>query len=363
MKMFRTVVSVFCLFLFLQACSNQAVHVYEESSYGVPLEVPPDLIKPSLKDELSILRSTDKSDSSGKNPQSCACDTAMPVLPEQGSVQLHRDAGQRWLTLQGEPKDIWPWIRDFWLKNDFQLSIEDPLTGLVETDWKQLRKNLPMEGEKAAEQDKHESRIYSVPTREKFRVRLEPGEQSGSTDLFLTHRGVELLADGKLIVWKLRASDLELESEMLRRLMLFLGIEQQKQGGSLAGQARHLKYASIIENNKQQLLLKVDVEFARIWRRAGLILDRMNFIIEDRNRSVGTYKVKHKDPLKDEDVKEEKGWFSSMFSGDSQVISEYKIVLRDEGSSTHIAVLDVSGKPVDKEVSKKILEEMLGYLQ
>jgi len=364
------IVSLAVITLLLQACSNQAERVYEESSFGVPLEVPPDLTTPSNQDDLSFLNNLDESAIFTKNKSSCPCESAeanLPVLPEQEHIGLGRDGALRWLVLQGEPRNIWPWIRDFWLKNNFKLSIEDPVIGLIETDWRQQRKNLPVEeyqgNIKVAEQDTVESKIYAVPTREKYRVRLERGERPGTTNVFLSHRGVELLADGKMIVWKLRSSDVELEAEMLTRLMVYLGGERKKLGGPLASTNQHLNIASLIKDESGHPMMKIDMEFSSIWRRIGLILDRMNFLIEDRDRSVGTYHLRFKDPLKNDDVKEEKGWFSGWFSSDTAESTNLQIVLRDEGTATHITVHDQDGKFSSEEKARRLLQEMINHLQ
>ncbi len=361
--------------LLSQACSNPARLVYEESSFGMPLEVPPDLTKPSTQDDLSFLDSEpDKGMAASlvKNSSACPCEDTqlnLPVLPVQEHIKIARDGAQRWLVLQGEPRNIWPWIRDFWLKNDFKLSLEDPVIGLIETDWKQQRNNLPLEGQaeskkKVAEQDVIDSKIYAVPTREKYRVRLDRGEQAGTTEVFLTHRGVELLTDGKLIVWKLRPTDVELEAEMLARMFAYLGNERKKLNASLASTNQHLNIATLIKDESGHPTLKIDIEFAHVWRRIGLILDRMDFIIEDRDRSVGTYHLRFKDVLKDEELKEEeKGWFSSWFSSDTKESPNLQVVLRDEGSSTHITVRNPDGKFSSEEKATSLLNKIINHLQ
>ena len=110
--------------------------------------------------------------------------------------------------------------------------------------------------------------------------------------------------------------------------------------------------------------MKKNIEFIRLWRRVGLVLDRMDYIIESSDRSVGSYHLRVKDPLIDENVKEEKGWFSSLFSGDDGTdSSRIQVVLRDEGESTHINVYQESGKVLDDEKSKVILEKIKNHLQ
>jgi len=356
-----------------QACSNKALTLYEESSYGKPLEVPPDLTKPSNRDDLSFLdnkqgagKTTSVGGSMDSSGSTCACGNS-EVRPAQTHIKIARDGGRRWLEVSGEPRNIWPWIRDFWLKQEFLLTIEDPVIGLIETDWKQQRNNLPMEGpagnKKVAEQGKVEETIYAVPTREKYRVRLEKGELAATTEIFLSHRGVELLTDGDLIVWKLRASDLELEAEMLTRLAVFLGAERDKLNGPLASTNQHLNIASLTKDESGHPLLKIDIDFSRVWRRIGLVLDRMDFIIEERDRSVGTYHLRRKNVLKDDEVVDEPGFFSGWFSSEGSESPGLQIILHDEGAATHITVQDSAGKSFSDEKATIILKKMINHLQ
>ena len=385
MRKILTPLAILFAIIVIQACSNQAERVYDESSYGLPLEVPPDLTKPVYQQEdLSFIQDKKAEAMAGSNVNSnvssdagCNCNSSssqLQPLPEQKNLVLHKDGSQQWLVLQGDPRNIWPWVRNFWVNNGFKISLEDPLIGFIETDWKQQINILPLEksvdgkdlvvvGQDVVSKDSDE-KIYAVPQLEKYRVRLEKGEAPGTTELFLTHRGVELVAQDKLIVWKLKKTDPELEVQMIKQMLVYFSNEQQTLGSSLASRNQVLNIATMITNEKKQATLKVDIEFIRLWRRVGLVLDRMDYIIESSDRSVGSYHLRVKDPLIDENVKEEKGWFSSLFSGDDGTdSSRIQVVLRDEGESTHINVYQESGKVLDDEKSKVILEKIKNHLQ
>jgi outer membrane protein assembly factor BamC len=65
----------------------------------------------------------------------------------------------------------------------------------------------------------------SSPERDKYRARLERGQKAGTTEIFVSHRGMyemyvndaNMRQTGRT-VWQPRAADPELEAEMLRRL-------------------------------------------------------------------------------------------------------------------------------------------------
>jgi outer membrane protein assembly factor BamC len=364
MNKWQTSILLAAFVVFLGACSNQAQRVYEESTYGPALDVPPDMTMPAedsgfAMPELAESPATIPVTSTRAAGKERA---ALPVLPEQENINVEHDGAQRWLVLQGEPAQIWPWVRDFLLKEGFELAIEDPVIGIVETDWKQQRRNLPMEGKQVAEQYAVDEKIYAVPTREKYRVRLERGEKPGTTELFLTHRGVELDKKGSTIVWRLRPSNPELEAEMLNRLLVFLGASQEQAGGLLAA-AEQRRKTSITKDNEDHMVLKVDNDFTRTWRRVGFALDRLNFVIEDRDRADGNLLVRTRNPLKDAQQAEQKSWFARLFSSDEDTVKRYKLILRDEGATTNITIHTSGGTFVDNKTAEPILHQLADQLQ
>ena len=73
-------------------------------------------------------------------------------------------------------------------------------------------------------------RLYSAPTRDKFRTRLERSADGNSTEIYVTHYGVEEVAVGgttasssNAYIWQRRPANPELEAEMLNRLTVYLG--------------------------------------------------------------------------------------------------------------------------------------------
>ena len=363
--MMRLFIGIMIL-LFMAGCANEAKQVYEEATYGRPLEVPPDLTAPSVNESTKIPELIEKTATVPTESSDCngSDKTPLSVLPDQENIQLVRDGSQRWLILQGEPSQLWPWIREFFIKNGFKFSIEDPLIGVIETEWKQQQLNLPMTEGEPAGQGQGNSKVYAVPTREKYRVRLERGDKPGTTEVYLTHRGVELISQDDMVVWRLRSADPELESETLKRLMVFLGEEQQKAGGLLANNDQRLRHATLIQDTEGHEIVKVDSEFSSVWHRTGLALDRLNFLIEKSNRLDGIYLVRTKDPLKEKDIQASESWFSHLFSKTSaEVVKHYQVMLLDEGSATHIKIRNIDGVDLDNPTAEPILKQLLGQLQ
>lgn len=340
----------------MAACTNQAKKVYEESTYGPPLEVPPDLTAPPVDKRLSIPAINASQAEVKAGLQTPA--TLPKVTLDTAGVEVQRDGAQRWLVIKGEPNQLWPWARDFFLDSGFFLDHEDAQLGVVETDWKQQRVEMPKDYTEVM-LDEELLKVFAVPLREKYRIRLEAGVAAGSTEIYLTHRSAELLMDDDDIVWHLRGSDPEMEADMLKRLMIYLGVAQEKAGGLLAKATRR-SGATIKEDEGGKLLLRVDQSFLRAWRRIGLALERLSYVIEDRDRGNGIYYVRRTNPLAGQ--QEEPGWFASLFSSEPE-LKAYEIVLKDEGESVDVLVRDEKKEPIVGQEARDLLEQLSQHLE
>ena len=98
-----------------------------------------------------------------------------------------------------------------------------------------------------------------------------------------------------------------------------------------------------------------DEDFSRAWRVVGIALDQVNFNVEDRDRARGIYYVQYDDPYKET---KKKGFFSKLAfwrSDEKQPAGHYQVVLKSDGASTRIQVMDKDGKPETSGTGKRIL--------
>ena len=69
------------------------------------------------------------------------------------------------------------------------------------------------------------------------------------------------------------------------------------------------------------MTLNLNDPFDRGWRRVGLALDRIGFVVEDKDRSNGLYFVRYSDVDIDDSPKKKKGFFNSLkFWGDDDEV-------------------------------------------
>jgi len=328
---------------------------YKKSRPTDTLEIPPDLSSNTINDAPGSI------DLAGTTYTEY--DTGLPasgstsVLPEQASMTVKRDGDQQWLVVKGVPDQLWPQVKEFWLQEGFLIKKEDPRTGILETGWLENRADIP-QGILRNTLGKVIDSAYSAPTRDQYRTRLERDVESGYTDIFITHRGVEEVVSGSAVdpstVWQPRPSDPELEAEMLKRMIVFLGVEEQKASVMVAEQTEQSARAQLVSNSSGDLLV-INEDFSRAWRRTGVALDRVGFAVEDRNRSEGIYYVQYNDPLADQD---KEGFFTriGLFSpSKDQEGMKYQILLQANGPETHVIVNNSKGERDTTSTAKRIL--------
>jgi len=387
---------------------------YKTAGRARPLEVPPDLTASPSSDTYSIPGSTSYSTySQAQEGQEVAVEK---VLATPEGVRLEKAGGQRWLVVNAPAEKIWPVIRDFWTDMGFAVRVENPQLGIMETEWIDAeaiaKKDAGNLGDKF---DKWLDKLSGFADKKKFRTRLDRGNDSNTTEIYMTHRSVSgapddgknrvrtnigeietgYRADAKTAK-EADAQDVELDTELLRRLMVKLGVEEQK-SKSIVASASNLKRVEVIKEADGSASLLLNDPFDRAWRRVGLALDRVGFVIEDKDRSNGIFFVRYADVDIDDTPKKKKGMLESLkFWGDSdkkEVAAEpkaeeksmveklkfwgtddkkktnpekqYRVKVTDSGkeNSTTVAVVDKEGNRVKTTTANRIVALMYEQLK
>ncbi len=358
---------------------------YGTAAKAPPLDIPPDLTRPSNAGQYSAPNVATKgtavfSQINAKNKVAQRQNSDETVLPEgaRGVAKVERQGNQRWLVVTVPEDKAWNVTKAFWQENGFILKSENPQTGVMETDWAENRANVPG-GAVQGFLGKVLGTLYSTAERDKYRTRLEKGVKPGTTDIFISHRGmVEVyVTEGKSETrWQPRDADPTLEAEMLRRLMFkFDGVDEVEakklakeiDGGKTAS-ADKAKMATAPDGGA---MLVVDDNFDRSWRRIGLALDRVGFTVEDRERASGLYYVRYVDS-DDKSVQEKSSggfWSSLAFwrSKDDKVPTkvQYRISVREQqpGGPTNVIVLAPGGQADVSPIARQILDLLLQQLR
>jgi outer membrane protein assembly factor BamC len=312
---------------------------YKGAGRGRPLEVPPDLTSVSTSDTYTVPGGTTYSQYSGD--QSQQQQEAEKILPTSDSVKMERAGAQRWLVVQAPVEKVWPVVREFWTELGFAVRIENTQTGVMETEW--VDPSSLTKDDKGNYLDKFQGwldKLNALNNRQKFRTRLDRGEEEGHTEIYMSHRSVsDVPDDGKPMIYtpvgkveaskttyadnfkvdpKARAAEEDLDAELLRRLMVKLGIEEKKSHTIIATTSNE-KRASLDKDKAGTVTLMVNDQFDRAWRRVGLALDRIGFLVEDKDRSRGIFFVRYSDLEIASAPEEKKGLLDTLkFWGDDE---------------------------------------------
>ena len=244
----------------------------------------------------------------------------------------------------------------------------------METDWAENRAKIPQDIIRRTVGKVFDG-LYSTGERDKFRTRIEKGP-NGTVEVYISHRGAQeqLVGSAKdQTVWTPRPADPELEAEFLSRLMQRLGASkeaaQQKLAQTQAAhpveqgakategvQAARTAGPSLLTQSNGQPALQVPEPFDRAWRTVGLALDRVNFTVDDRDRSQGVYFVRYADTKAEANAP---GFFSRLFSGtkieDLKRAKRYRVVVKDGGNSSTVTVQNDDGSAQTGDIGKRIL--------
>ncbi|MCS6786064.1 MAG: outer membrane protein assembly factor BamC [Thiobacillaceae bacterium] len=355
----HTLLSLLISVLLLGGCTLLEEKKIDYKSAGtVPsLEVPPDLVLPG-RDSRFVVPETPRgaatysayAQQQGARPGA----QVAQLLPRVDKVRLERAGTQRWLVVDLPPQQVWPVVKDFWQELGFIVNLELPEAGVLETDWAENRARIPQDLIRRT-LGRLIDAVYSTAERDKFRTRLEPTADGKGTEIYISHRGMIEVFEGTQgggdqgtgrTVWQPRPPDPELEAEMLRRLMVRLGVEETR-AQTLLAQAPAQPQAALTRTADGTAVLALPEPFDRAWRRVGLALDRVGFTVEDRNRAEGVYFVRYADPEAGSAKRE--GLLSRLAfwrdDADKLKAQRYRVRLASQGGTTQVSVTQEDGKP------------------
>lgn len=330
----------------------------------VSLDVPPDLSKLPGQSRYGQVSPAIVSANNMNAPTAAAVQADLAVAPGQfGTVKLERQGQTRWLSLTVPPEQIWEQVRGFWTDAGFELVVDQPAAGLMETNWAENRAKLPQDLIRRTLGTIADG-LYDTGERDQYKTRIE--RTAKGSEIYVTHRGVTeeyANAHKDQTRWEPRI-DAALEAEILSRLMLRLGATQeaatQAKSDVKPAMARTTP-GTAVRMTDNQSALSVDDDFDTVWRRVGLALDRAGYTIENRDRAKGVYEVRLPGESAD---KPKPGFWARLFhSGESaESAVKHQIQVQGSGNQTAIKVTDQKGQPQTTPIAQRIAKDLLNEL-
>ena len=324
---------------------------YVNSSKAEKLQLPPDLSEYETSDTYNVPGAatsyTDFENLRNKKIEK------VELLKDPDGIKLVKSGNFRWLIVNKSPDKIWPHLEDFWYEQGFNMKKMNRRLGVMETEWT-AAENIEEELSFSDTMDVWLASLTGSDDKTKFRTRLEKGSQANSTEIFISHRNRDGLNSERLEAIdratqntyvpervysipeyksdddseeptlpgdsELTEVDVEVNAEIMRRLLVFLGMQDLEAKKTIEKPQAIIK-AKLINNNGTSIELYEP--FDRSWRRVSIALDMIGFLTEDRDRSKGLYYVTYTDldiGEADKKAKEEEGWLDPIdFWSDDEV--------------------------------------------
>ncbi len=155
-------------------------------------------------------------------------------------------------------------------------------------------------------------------------------------------------------VWESAPPDPEAEARMLRAFMVFAGASTPPVA------APATLHASLQVDAQGNTVLSFRDSLDNGWRRAGLALERIGWLIKDRNRSQWTYRVQHASA-----GGEKPGFFARLFRRHSVTGGPVYLVELRSGAAgwVELDLKTTRGTPVPQTVAGPLLKKLYEQLK
>jgi len=333
--------NIVLLSLFLVSCSKVTDPVkeiglgsrdinYQADEKVDSLIIPPDLTQPNA---LQALTEVEKL---ADNTQ---------VVQRVQNIEIKRDKYRRWLLVDLPPEEVWTLSKEFFRSYGFNIETENQKIGLLETDYLEIETQVPDKslGAIRAALSKALKTQYGLPIADKYRIRIEPIDNPMKSEVYLTLSSIGEVVSGATRVWQPREKDVELETEMLLKLMVFLGNDRSDAVSKIQSNTNENSVDVVVELSETgYAALMFPFDKKESWKLLGWALDELSIDIEDRDQIEGSYFI---------NVTPNKGFFSKLLSVAS-VTKTYQLILKEDiNSQSRVIFVDLSEENDEKTMS------------
>jgi len=293
------------------------------------LVIPPDLTQPNT---------------TGIFVENIIIEENIDVVNKSSNIEVVRDKYRRWLKVDMSYDEVWGSSKDFFRSYGFKIEKENKKIGIFETDYLEIETKVPDKslGMIRAALSKALKTQYGLPIADKYRIRIEATENPNQTEVYLSLSSIGEVVNGALRVWQPRNKDVELETEMLLTLMVYLGSDKDDAIKQIENIQEEESPVYVLEADNKYATLVFPYSKKKTWNLLGWSLDELNIDIEDRDPIEGSYYIKSS---------ANKGFFSNLLSS-AALVSTYKLTLKDKGlNQTEINFIDLNEEYDQKTIS------------
>ena len=200
---------------------------------------------------------------------------------------------------------------------------------------------------------------YALPIVDKYRIRIEPKDNGDKSEVYLSLTSMEEVltkagSDDENTIWQSRPKDQALETEMLYRLMTFLGSDHAVAREKIiqAKEAQTLT-VSLSKGVNGYAKLTFSLNQYDTWDNMGWALDQLNIDVDDKDVKEGSFYI---NVARTED----QGLWSRMF-GDDAIKKSFQILVRQTSDNeTEVYFNDISEE--NEQATIDFSHEFLGNI-
>ncbi|MBI3188904.1 MAG: outer membrane protein assembly factor BamC [Gammaproteobacteria bacterium] len=339
--------------VFVTACSSDGEErpEYLDSQSLSALEIPPQLTRPDNSEELKIPQP------SAKALASLQKGGVMEgtVAPAFKGLALKSDQGIYWLEVDQDADTLWVTLRDFWANEGIAIERDEPLLGLMETQW---LKEYRIKADRDAGFFKRVLSRLSPDMMDRFRMRVErTGKQAR---IFVSHRGLQIGITGETSRWMMRESDHALEKEILYRLTLFAGLNTQQADELFLAYTPYQTRISPVAGSENSFEIIGRRELA--WKRLQQAVDQLGATVVQTQPKQGTMLIELSEIpqalLKEETATIDDSGLEGAYEQTStprsttvatpasETAVKLMLTLQEKTTTTLLQVTDEAGKPI-----------------
>jgi len=294
---------------------------YQADDKVESLVIPPDLTKPN---------------SQGVFAENVEVEDNSYQTAKVQNVEVKRDNLRRWLLVDMPPSEVWLLSKEFFKSFGFKIEKENQKIGIMETDYLEIDTNVPDKslGAIRAGLSKLLNTQYGLPIADKYRIRVESIDDPNQSEVYLTLSSIGEVVQGELRVWQAREKDVELETEMLLQLMVFLGSDRSESINKILASNQKIESpVSVIKSESGYATLVFPYNKKQAWSYLGWGLDEMNIEVEDKDVIDGSYFI---------NIYASKGFFASLINTKSNTSTYQLVVKQIDDSNSHVIFVDLS---------------------
>lgn len=283
---------------------------------------------------------------------------ALNVGADFSEYSLQQNGGDRWLLAQRSPASLWPQVRQFLSEYRVPVAGESATLGEMETAWLAfdedadnplMRRLLPAVG----------ANQRTVDQEQRFRLRVEPGVQSGSSEIKVLHMQRSQGTDRD--EWPATSDNSNLERAVLAELETYLSQASDLDSAVLStvDEAPAARRSTLDQDGAGNPVLNIPTDFNRAWAAVGQALAEADVHVADIDRSAGVYYVNPGQSAVEED---KPGFFGRLFGRNAEPeqgnAQRTQVRLTSVGNRVQVTVEDSIDTSADSSQARELLRRI-----